>query len=107
MFSAALSSGCWRQRDHCEVFRHLEFARGVPAGLVENNQAVCAGCNGEFGVDDALVAGALAEALDQEHALVSLYRSVRGNLAETLLGSDAGRELLQVGLEKDVPSPLP
>jgi 2-phosphosulfolactate phosphatase len=64
---------------------------------------VCAGCEGEFGVDDAIVAGALAEALDQEHALVSLYRSVRNELAATLLGSAAGRELLKVGLEKDVP----
>jgi 2-phosphosulfolactate phosphatase len=64
---------------------------------------VCAGCDGEFGVDDAVVAGALAEALGQEHALVSLYRSVRRELAETLLGSAAGRELLKVGLEKDVP----
>jgi 2-phosphosulfolactate phosphatase len=64
---------------------------------------VCAGCEGEFGVDDAVVAGALAEALGQEHVLVSLYRSVRRELAETLLGSAAGRELLKVGLEKDVP----
>jgi 2-phosphosulfolactate phosphatase len=64
---------------------------------------VCAGCDGEFGVDDAVVAGALAEALDQEHALVSLYHSVRRELAETLLGSAAGRELLKVGLEKDAP----
>ena len=64
---------------------------------------VCAGCDGEFGVDDAVVAGALAEALDQEHVLVSLYHSVRNELKETLLGSAAGRELLKVGLEKDVP----
>jgi 2-phosphosulfolactate phosphatase len=64
---------------------------------------VCAGCDGEFGVDDAVVAGALAEALDQEHALVSLYHSVRRELAETLLGSLAGRELLKVGLERDAP----
>jgi 2-phosphosulfolactate phosphatase len=64
---------------------------------------VCAGCDGEFGVDDALVAGALAEALDQEHPLVWLYRSVRRDLKETLLGSAAGRELLKVGLEKDAP----
>jgi 2-phosphosulfolactate phosphatase len=64
---------------------------------------VCAGCDGQFGVDDAVVAGALAEALDQEHALVSLYRSVRRELAETLRESAAGRELLKVGLEKDVP----
>jgi 2-phosphosulfolactate phosphatase len=64
---------------------------------------VCAGCNGKFGVDDAVVAGALAEALGREHAMVSLYRSVRRELAETLLASAAGRELLKVGLEKDVP----
>ncbi len=64
---------------------------------------ICAGCDGEFGVDDALVAGALAEVLDQEHALISLYRSARGDLTETLLGSAAGRELRKVGLEKDVP----
>jgi 2-phosphosulfolactate phosphatase len=64
---------------------------------------VCAGCNGEFGVDDAMVAGALAEALNQDHSLVSLYRSVRKELPETLLCSDAGRELIKVGLQKDVP----
>jgi 2-phosphosulfolactate phosphatase len=64
---------------------------------------LCAGCDGEFGVDDAVVAGALAEALEQDHSLVSLYRSVRGDLAGTLLGSLAGRELIKVGLERDVP----
>jgi 2-phosphosulfolactate phosphatase len=64
---------------------------------------ICAGCDGEFGVDDALVAGALAELLDQDHAMVSLYRSVRRDLAATLLGSNAGRELIRMGLEKDVP----
>jgi 2-phosphosulfolactate phosphatase len=64
---------------------------------------VCAGCEGGFGVDDAIVAGALAEALGREHALVSLYRSVRRDLTETLLGSAAARELIKVGLEKDVP----
>lgn len=64
---------------------------------------LCAGCNGHFGVDDAVVAGALAEALDQDHAFVHLYRSVQKNLTEALLGSEAGRELAKVGLEKDVP----
>jgi len=64
---------------------------------------VCAGCNGEFGLDDAAVAGALAEALGQDHALVPLYRSVRVRLTETLLGSSAGRELLKIGMEKDIP----
>jgi 2-phosphosulfolactate phosphatase len=63
---------------------------------------VCAGHEGGFGVDDALVAGALAEALNQEHALVSLYRSVAKNVAETFRGSLAGRELVKVWLEKDL-----
>jgi len=64
---------------------------------------VCAGFEGSFGLDDAIVAGALAEALGQDHALVSLYRSVRKDLAGTLLRSQAGQELVQAGLEKDVP----
>jgi 2-phosphosulfolactate phosphatase len=64
---------------------------------------LCAGHQGGFGVDDAAVAGALAEALDQDHALVSLYRSVRNDLTEMLRGSLAGQELVKVGLEKDVP----
>jgi 2-phosphosulfolactate phosphatase len=64
---------------------------------------LCAGCEGGFGIDDAIVAGVLAEALNQDHALVSLYHSVRGDLAGALLGSRAGQELVKVGLEKDVP----
>jgi 2-phosphosulfolactate phosphatase len=64
---------------------------------------LCAGGNGHFGVDDAIVAGALAEALEQDHAFVHLYRSVKKNLTEALLGCEAGRELARVGLEKDLP----
>lgn len=64
---------------------------------------VCAGYEGDFGMDDAVVAGALAEALDREHAFISLYREVKKTLAETLLGSLAGRELVKVGLQDDVP----
>jgi 2-phosphosulfolactate phosphatase len=64
---------------------------------------LCAGHEGGFGVDDAVVAGALAEALGQDHALVPLYHSVRHDLTETLLGSLAGRELMKTGMENDVP----
>lgn len=64
---------------------------------------VCAGFEGQFGLDDAVVAGALAETLGEEHALVSLYRSVRGDLVEMLRGCQAGQELLKIGLENDVP----
>ena len=64
---------------------------------------LCAGFEGGFGADDAMVAGALTEALEQDHALVSLYRSVRKNLAVALLNSQAGQELVKAGLEQDVP----
>ena len=64
---------------------------------------LCAGFEGGFGVDDAIVAGALAEALDRDHALVSLYRSVKHDLAGTLLGGHAGQELVKAGLGDDVP----
>ena len=63
---------------------------------------VCAGGEGSFGVDDALVAGGLAEALGQWHPFVSLYRSVRSDLAATLLGCRAGQELVKIGLERDI-----
>jgi 2-phosphosulfolactate phosphatase len=63
---------------------------------------VCAGHEGGFGVDDAVVAGALAEALHQEHALVSLYHSVTRDITGTFYGSLAGRELVKVGLGKDL-----
>ena len=64
---------------------------------------LCAGYEGGFGADDAVVAGALAEALDQDHAFVSLYQSVRRDLTGMLLGCSAGQELVKVGLEADVP----
>jgi len=34
---------------------------------------VCAGYEGDFGFDDAVVAGALAGALEQDHAMVPIY----------------------------------
>jgi 2-phosphosulfolactate phosphatase len=64
---------------------------------------VCAGCEGQFGVDDAIVAGALADALGCDHPLISLYHSVRDDLTESLQASAAGRELFKVGMEKDIP----
>jgi 2-phosphosulfolactate phosphatase len=64
---------------------------------------LCAGFEGDFGLDDAMVAGALAEALAQENPFQALYQSVRHELTATLLGCSAGRELVKVGLEKDVP----
>ncbi len=64
---------------------------------------LCAGHQGGFGIDDALVAGALSEALDQDNEWVNLYRSTRRNLTETLRGSLAGQELVRVGLDDDIP----
>jgi len=64
---------------------------------------LCAGFEGDFGMDDAIVAGALAEALGQDHPFVSLYDSVRKERAAALLGSCAGQELVKAGLADDVP----
>jgi 2-phosphosulfolactate phosphatase len=64
---------------------------------------LCAGFEGDFGLDDAIVAGALAEALDEPSPFTALYRSVRHDLAATLLGSQAGQELVKIGLQDDVP----
>jgi len=64
---------------------------------------LCAGFEGDFGLDDAIVAGALAEALDEPEPFSALYRSVRGDLAAALLGSQAGQELVKIGLQDDVP----
>jgi 2-phosphosulfolactate phosphatase len=64
---------------------------------------VCAGFEGDFGLDDAIVAGALADALDEPSPFTALYRSVRQDLGPTLLQSYAGQELVKIGLQDDVP----
>jgi 2-phosphosulfolactate phosphatase len=64
---------------------------------------LCAGYEGEFGLDDTIVAGALAEARGQDHAVIELYHSVRHDLTATLRGCLAGQELLKVGLQDDIP----
>jgi 2-phosphosulfolactate phosphatase len=64
---------------------------------------LCAGHEGDFGVDDAIVAGALADALDQPSPFRALYRSVKNDLEGVLLQSLAGQELVRIGLEGDVP----
>jgi 2-phosphosulfolactate phosphatase len=64
---------------------------------------VCAGFEGDFGLDDAIVAGALAVALDEPSPFIALYRSVQNDLPGALLGSQAGRELVKIGLQDDVP----
>ena len=84
-------------------FLNLTAVAGCLLELGPPWMILCAGCNGEFGVDDGAVAGALAEALNVDHSFVSLYRSVKNRRAEMLLGSDAGQELVKVGMEKDLP----
>ena len=64
---------------------------------------LCAGFEGDFGMDDAIVAGALAEALGETSPFAALYRSVRHDLPGALLNSHAGQELVKIGLEGDVP----
>jgi 2-phosphosulfolactate phosphatase len=64
---------------------------------------LCAGFEGDFGMDDAVAAGALTEALGEPDAFTALYRSVRADVAGAFLGSLAGRELTKIGLQDDVP----
>jgi 2-phosphosulfolactate phosphatase len=64
---------------------------------------VCAGFEGDFGLDDAIVAGALAETLGEPSPFAALYHSVRSDLVGALLGSQAGQELVKIGLQDDVP----
>ena len=85
------------------AFVNLEAATARLKKLGPPWLVICAGFEGHFGMDDAIVAGALAEALEQDDPFVHLYHSVRDNLADTLLGGNAGRELVKVGHGADVP----
>ncbi len=84
-------------------FLNLDAVAGRLREIGAPSIILCPGFEGGFGLDDVIVAGALAEALDCDHSLVSLYHSVRHDLGGTLLGSQAGRELIKAGLEADVP----
>ena len=64
---------------------------------------LCAGFEDEFGLDDAIVAGALAEVLEEPNPFVSLYHAVQAEMVGALIGSRAGQELVKIGLQDDVP----
>lgn len=83
-------------------FLNLEAAAAKLRELGPPWIIACAGFEGAFGLDDAIVAGALAEALGQEHPMAALYRSVQKDLEETLLASQAGQEMSKLGMEGDV-----
>jgi 2-phosphosulfolactate phosphatase len=85
------------------AFLNLDAVAGRLRDIGPPWMILCAGYEGAFGLDDAIVAGALADALDQDQALVHLYRSVRHELATTLFRCSAGQELVKVGLEADIP----
>jgi 2-phosphosulfolactate phosphatase len=64
---------------------------------------LCAGFEGDFGFDDAVTAGALAEAMGVPCVWTSLYRSLgnQAEMVEALRGCLAGRELAKVGMLED------
>lgn len=63
---------------------------------------VCAGREGSFGLDDALVASALVNLLRPEHPFAALYRYVQYKLVETLENTESGRKLRSLGMGQDV-----
>ena len=65
-------------------------------------EVVCSGTGDAFALEDALVAGALAELLHLEHAVAALYRSCAGSLGEAFRASRNGRRLKALGLDGDL-----
>jgi len=79
----------------------------VRAAGPEEVTVVCAGTNGAFSADDALVAGAIAEGLGAEEddtalAASALWRSWEKDVVGLFVRSRAGRNLLEVGMRADV-----
>ena len=72
----------------------------------------CSGWKNAIGIEDVLLAGAIADQLvisgnytsasDSSNAAIALWQEARGNLAETVLASDHGKRLLALGLEEDI-----
>jgi 2-phosphosulfolactate phosphatase len=74
---------------------------------------LCSGTEGEVSLEDILGAGAVIEALGNQGAEVQLisdsaqvadftFQSRRGDLADALLGSRGGRNVVRAGLTKDI-----
>lgn len=77
------------------VIRILQ-AEGGPVALV------CAGTGDDFSYEDAFLAGAIAQELDPEHPVASLYRSGRNDIESILSSTRNGRRLKEIGLQEDV-----
>jgi 2-phosphosulfolactate phosphatase len=63
---------------------------------------VCSGSGEDFSLEDAIVAGALLEALDLDHPLTSLYAANRDDLRRAFRASKNGAHLLGLGLAADL-----
>ncbi len=83
-------------------------ASAVEAADPESLVIICAGTNGSFSLDDALVAGALLERLsavvgdDAAMAARMLYRANRDDVLGLLLRCQAGKNLVEAGMRGDV-----
>lgn len=83
------------------------------AGADQRVVLLCAGSYGQFSLDDAIGAGAIAselmaitaitpKPLDSANAAMRLFKQVEDNLPAALLGSDHGTHLTAIGFEEDV-----
>ena len=63
---------------------------------------LCAGTGSDFSLEDAIVAGALAEEIAPGHPAAAIYRAVRSELPSVLRRTVNGRRLVALGLEEDI-----
>ncbi len=63
---------------------------------------ICAGTGEDFSLEDALVAGAIAEELAPQHPVASIYRANRNRVREVFRQTKNGKALIEKGLEADI-----
>ena len=63
---------------------------------------LCAGTGRDFSMEDAIVAGAIAEEIAPGHPSAAIYRAVRNDLPGALRRTVNGRRLVALGLGDDI-----
>lgn len=83
-------------------------ASAIAGSGAERLVLICAGTNGAFSLDDAVVAGALLERIpdmvadDSALAARTLYRAAREDVVGVFFRSQAGQNLIAAGMRGDV-----
>lgn len=83
-------------------FLNLSAVVSLLAGSPAPRALLCAGTGNDFSLEDAIVAGAIAEEIAPGHPAAAIYRAVRGDLPSVLRRTVNGRRLIALGLEEDI-----